>query len=201
MLIDRTSIERIRGATFPSSWAWRGYDKRDVKNFLDALATWLEQDGGEAEQDTAEQELSVQGDAIETLESRIRELERELANAGRRERRLASKLEKIQGQVASRNVSGGRTRATAGTSTRIPARRGRRTTSSWAPVPRGRVDANEASFEQFRGLGLSVSQCARVIATRDIRGGFSSLDDLDDIEGLTPSALRELKQRITLRDG
>jgi DivIVA domain-containing protein len=202
MAIDRTSIERIREATFPNSWAWRGYDKGEVENFLEALAKWLEKNGGSGEQDTSEQELSVQGSAIENMEAKIKELEHELNNAGRRERRLESKLQEVQGRLQTRKAKakakGAPSRRPAAPSGRRTPRRRRKTTSSWAKLPRGRLDVNEASFEQFRALGLSVSQCARLIATRDIRGGFKSLDDLDEVEDLSPSAVRELKERLTV---
>jgi DivIVA domain-containing protein len=202
MAIDRTSIERIRDASFPSSWAWRGYDKGEVEKFLDTLAEWLETNGGgKSDQDTSEQELSVQGEAIETLETRIKELERELSNAGRRERRLMSKLEEVQEKLEARKARSRSPTSATRARTKPAQRRRKRTTSSWARVPRGRLHANEASFEQFRALGLSVSQCARLIATRDIRGGFDSLDDLTEIEGLPPSAVRKLRERLTLGPG
>lgn len=201
MAIDQTSIERIREATFPSSWAWRGYDKGEVENFLEALAKWLEKNGGGDEQDTSEHELSVQGSAIENMEATIKELEHELNNAGRRERRLLSKLQEVQGKLESRKAKGATSPRRAPPAGRRPPRRRRKTTSSWAKLPRGPLDVNEASFEQFRALGLSVSQCARVIATRDIRGGFKSLDELGEIEGLSSSAVRELKERLTVDRG
>src|SRR5262249_58111982 len=84
---------------------------------------------------------------------------------------------------------------------RSPPRRRRKTTESWAKLPRGPLDVNQASFEQFRALGLSVSQCARLIATRDIRGGFKSLDELGEIEGLPPSAVRDLRERLGVDGG
>ena len=206
MAIDETSIERIREATFPSSWAWRGYDKGEVEKFLAALADWLQENGGGGvdtnEQDTSEQELSVQGSAIESMEEKIRELERELANAGRRERRLAEKLEKAQVQTRARKTRpSGATQAQSVARTTAARRRRKPTTESWAKLPRGKLDVNEASFEQFRALGLSVSQCARLIATRDIRGGFKSLEEIDEIDGMSPSAIEKLNERATIREG
>jgi DivIVA domain-containing protein len=43
--VDRDSIDRIRGATFPIGR--RGYEKREVDRFLNRLADWLETGGGD----------------------------------------------------------------------------------------------------------------------------------------------------------
>src|SRR4051794_23969069 len=48
----------------------------------------------------------------------------------------------------------------------------------------GRLDLNLASFEQLRGLGLSLTQAARVIGQREQHGGFRSVDDVDGINGI-----------------
>jgi DivIVA domain-containing protein len=211
MSIDQSSIDVIRNATFPASWAWRGYDKGEVQKFLDTLANWLAQadtSAQRAEDDTAETELSVQGDAIRTLESRIAELERELGNANRRERRLAAKLQQVaerrRAAVAAAAKRGERPRAAPKTApktarTRPPAsRRRKRTTSSWAKVPRGKLDINAVTFEELRGLGVSITDSARVIALREIRGGYTSLEVLDQLEGLPAETVRELKARFVI---
>ncbi len=58
-----------------------------------------------------------------------------------------------------------------------------------AKKPGGRVlDANKATFEQLRGLGMSVTQATRVIAYRERAEGFESIDDLDTVPGF-PKAL------------
>jgi DivIVA domain-containing protein len=201
MSVDQTSLDRIRNATFPASWAWRGYDKVEVEKFLGTLANWLEAGGAPtAEPDTVEQELSVQGDAIKTLEERIGELEREVANANRRERRLAGQLDKARKKLESRAAEDADASARA-KKTRAPARRKKRTTSSWAKLPKGRLDINQASFDQLRALGLSISHCARLLALRDLRGGFTSLDVLDELDGLSQETQVKLRARLVVGSG
>ena len=60
------------------------------------------------------------------------------------------------------------------------------------------VELNSATFEELRGLGLSVTQSARVIAYRDVRDGYDSLDELDDVPGLPAETRRELRARLKL---
>ena len=62
----------------------------------------------------------------------------------------------------------------------------------------GALDLNEASFEELRNLSLSVTQSARLIAYRDVRGGFESLDELDEIPGLSSETRSDLRKRLTL---
>jgi DNA uptake protein ComE-like DNA-binding protein len=57
------------------------------------------------------------------------------------------------------------------------------------------VDLNDATFENFRSLGLSVTQSARLIAQRDQRGGFRSLDELDGLWGMPRELTETLKRR------
>ncbi|MGH2955571.1 MAG: ComEA family DNA-binding protein, partial [Solirubrobacterales bacterium] len=60
-----------------------------------------------------------------------------------------------------------------------------------------RVDVNRATFEELRQLGMSVTQATRVIAYRERRDGFESVEDLHSIPGLPKDFLTELKQRLT----
>jgi DNA uptake protein ComE-like DNA-binding protein len=53
---------------------------------------------------------------------------------------------------------------------------------------------NDASFEQLRAMGLSANQSARLIAYRETRGGFDSIDQLEGIPGLSRQALIDLKE-------
>lgn len=72
------------------------------------------------------------------------------------------------------------------------------------PTPRaadqgaGIIALNSAGFEDFRALGLSVTQVARVIAFRDTRGGFSDLGQLDDVRGLSAEDRAMLRSRTTI---
>ena len=69
------------------------------------------------------------------------------------------------------------------------------------PRSRGKdsgIDVNEATFEQLRGLGLSVTQATRMIAYRERKDGFGSLDDLDTVPGIPKDLLGALKEKLTL---
>jgi DivIVA domain-containing protein len=182
MAAEPSRAERIREVTFPRSWAWRGYDAAEVDKFLDRLAGWLERDRGPARRlDSPEME----GEVITTLETTIEELEREVANGRRREKRLISKLEEAQKRLQSARKAGSpparaTARPRAGTATR------RRTR------PR-RLDLNKVTFAELRHLGLGAAGAARLIAMRDIRGGFDSLDVLDELEGYPDATIEKLK--------
>ncbi len=58
------------------------------------------------------------------------------------------------------------------------------------------IDLNSASFEQLRSANLSVTQATRVLAHRERRGGYSSVDDLDDVPGFPGDVLAEFKRRV-----
>jgi DNA uptake protein ComE-like DNA-binding protein len=62
---------------------------------------------------------------------------------------------------------------------------------------RGVLDLNEATFEQLRGLGMSVTQATRVIAYRERAEGFKSVDDMDTIPGFPKPMLEELKEKLS----
>ena len=60
------------------------------------------------------------------------------------------------------------------------------------------VSLSSATFEDLRGLGLSVTQAKRVLHFREHLDGFDSVDDLDQVLGLPRSLLAELKRRTTV---
>ena len=60
----------------------------------------------------------------------------------------------------------------------------------------GPLDVNKASFEQFRELGMSVTQATRVIAYRERQNGFQSVDDLDAVPGLSKK-LTKIRDQLT----
>jgi DNA uptake protein ComE-like DNA-binding protein len=60
----------------------------------------------------------------------------------------------------------------------------------------GRLELNTASVEGLRGLGLSITQAARLVANREARGGFASLDELDAVPGLPSEQRAELRERV-----
>ena len=62
----------------------------------------------------------------------------------------------------------------------------------------GAVNLNEASYDDLRRLGLSVTQTGRVLSRREELGRFNSLDDLDAVPGFSRTFLDELKRSLTL---
>ena len=65
-----------------------------------------------------------------------------------------------------------------------------------APPPEGVTSLSQASFEELRELGMSVTQAKRIIRHRDAHGGFRSVDELDDVPGFPKSFLSEMKGRL-----
>ena len=69
---------------------------------------------------------------------------------------------------------------------------------SGSAAPDGAVDLNTASYDELRDLDLTITQAKRVIAYRERSGGFSSLDQLDDLPGFPDEVRAELKRRVRL---
>lgn len=65
-------------------------------------------------------------------------------------------------------------------------------------LPDGPVDLNAVSYEELLALDLSNTQARRLIAYRERAGGFSSVDDLDDVPGFPDGLRAALKQRVRL---
>ncbi len=59
------------------------------------------------------------------------------------------------------------------------------------------LDLNKATFEELRGLGMSLTQATRVIAYREREGPFSSPDDLARVPGISKKFLIGIKDQLT----
>jgi hypothetical protein len=71
--------------------------------------------------------------------------------------------------------------------------------SASADVMSRAVEAlNKLTFEQLREFGLSVTQSARLLARRDARGSFASLDELNDLVGFSREVRDQLRKRLSL---
>jgi DNA uptake protein ComE-like DNA-binding protein len=66
------------------------------------------------------------------------------------------------------------------------------------PAAEDALNLNQATYDDLRGLKLSVTQTGRVLDYRETLGGFKSLDQLDDIAGLPRDLLTELKSKLTI---
>jgi hypothetical protein len=60
----------------------------------------------------------------------------------------------------------------------------------------GGVSLTSGTFEEYRSLGMSVTQAKRVIAYRERDGGYTTVDDLDRVPGFSQQLLEELKVRL-----
>jgi DNA uptake protein ComE-like DNA-binding protein len=58
------------------------------------------------------------------------------------------------------------------------------------------VDLNAATFDQLRGLGLSITQTSRLISHREMAGGFTQVDELDEIRGLPRATVADLRSHV-----
>jgi DNA uptake protein ComE-like DNA-binding protein len=64
--------------------------------------------------------------------------------------------------------------------------------------PEGSINLNTVTFEQLRAHSLSVTQATRILAYRERMGGFSSVDDLDEVPGFPRDFLVDFKTRVTV---
>lgn len=60
----------------------------------------------------------------------------------------------------------------------------------------GGIDLNSATFEELRGLDLSVTQATRVLAYRERFGGYRSVEDLEKVPGFPPELIENLRTRL-----
>lgn len=60
------------------------------------------------------------------------------------------------------------------------------------------INLNEATFEELRDSGMSVTQTGRVLAHRERSGGFKSIDELESIPGFPREFLDEISSRLTI---
>jgi DNA uptake protein ComE-like DNA-binding protein len=117
---------------------------------------------------------------LDEVEERLDIREAELREQGReRERTLTSRIEELESALTEAQQ-----RAIAKPSRRSPRRKN------------GRLDLNQTTFEQLRDLGLSVTLSGRVISYRDSRGGFETLDELDEVPGLSRELKRVLREQL-----
>ena len=61
----------------------------------------------------------------------------------------------------------------------------------------GPVDVNKASFDQFRELGMSLTQATRLIAYRERHQGFASVDELEAVPGIPKKLLNEIRDQLS----
>ena len=63
------------------------------------------------------------------------------------------------------------------------------------PPPDGMLSLNQASFDELRGLGMSITQAKRVLRFGEEKS-FSSVDELDGVPGFSKDFLERVKGRL-----
>ena len=67
-------------------------------------------------------------------------------------------------------------------------------TAAWAADAPGALDLNRATAEQLEALpGIGEVKAAAILAVRDERGGFASLDELESVRGIGPALAMRLR--------
>jgi DNA uptake protein ComE-like DNA-binding protein len=137
----------------------------------------------------AKEKLRAQDEVIEELRAQVAFLESELKRSSRASKPKATDRQPEKRRPAKAKRAARSKEPSAG-STAEPkeSRKARRRGAA--------LDLNSASFEELRELGLTVTQSARVIAYRDTRGGFGSLDDLAEVPGFSRDTLSDLRSQV-----
>jgi competence protein ComEA len=65
-------------------------------------------------------------------------------------------------------------------------------------MPDGPIELNDVTYEQLRALNLSTTQARRLLTYRERRGGFRSVNEIDDVPGFPENLRRELKRRVSV---
>jgi DNA uptake protein ComE-like DNA-binding protein len=146
----------------------------------------------EGEKQLREGQRSKRQEAVRRLdaeiEKRAKAADKRLAETRQRQ---SGELEAQTAKAAERGMEPDRE-----TAPKVGRRRKRR--KAGAPPRTRQVGLNQASFERLRELGLSITQANRLVRLRDARGGFSSMDELDELPGFPKDQLDDLKQCASL---
>jgi competence ComEA-like helix-hairpin-helix protein len=135
----------------------------------------------QTEDNTAEQE------AVQPQEPKLGFLQRRAGalRARRAEKAAATKKESQSGGTANVSIAQTASRAKCSSASQATGRRG------------DPVDVNKATFEEFRELGMSITQATRVIAYRERHDGFDSVEELDGVPGVSEKLMTELRDQLT----
>ena len=115
-------------------------------------------------------------------------LESKLRRATEQNQALQETVEELRRHIAELESA-------ASTNASKPKRQQKSQRSSTRGGQRRKLDLNNATFEELRAIGLSVTQSARLIATRDLRGGFKKIDEVDNLAGFAAGTIEDLKKR------
>jgi len=125
------------------------------------------------------------------LQSKVRRAADKIASQQAELTKLRQRIEELEAEVAQ----GGAAKKAA-KPRRSVAKAGSGPSKARGASKRGKRDLNDLTFEQLREIGLSVTQSARLTAAREARGGFDSIDQLDEIPGLSKKTVEGLKDQL-----
>jgi competence protein ComEA len=61
------------------------------------------------------------------------------------------------------------------------------------------VDLNRATAEQLEALpGIGAVKAAAILAVRDTKGGFRSIDELEAVRGIGPALVKKLRPLVMI---
>jgi DNA uptake protein ComE-like DNA-binding protein len=136
---------------------------------------------------------------LEGLEGRLTEMESRVGEADRLRAEAEARADRAEREVeeakARLEEAQSREQAQSGA---MPGDRQPDERASATAAEAGLVSLSTATFDDLRGLGMSVTQVKRVLAYRERLDGFDSVDDLDHVPGLPTSFLTEMKHKLTL---
>jgi DNA uptake protein ComE-like DNA-binding protein len=136
----------------------------------------------------AQEKEAAQNDAERETEAHARAARERKKRAAAAKKRAQSKHTAKDEKTAGRAKTSSGAKATEAKPAKAAAKPRRRS---------GPLDVNKATFEQFRELGMSVTQATRVIAYREREDGFASVDDLDTVPGLPEKLMSEIRDQLT----
>ncbi len=71
--------------------------------------------------------------------------------------------------------------------------------AAWLGVAQAGVDVNAASATELEALpGIGASKAAAIVAYRDEHGAFASVEQLDDVPGIGPATVENLRPHVEL---
>jgi DNA uptake protein ComE-like DNA-binding protein len=139
---------------------------------------------------------AVEAEARAVRAERLAELKSKESESERRLREMMDRIDEAESRAR-----------TAEARARAAVEQIERATPARAPAPEppaapsgpvgSQINLNQATFEQLRELGMSVTQTGRVLAYRE-RQGFRSVDELSTIPGFPDGFLEGVRPRLTV---
>ena len=122
-----------------------------------------------------------------------RHAEERAVQAERRAEEVIELIEKREGRTATAPTQSARRSNPPAKETSSPSPASREPATGKKQTVNRPISINSADWDQLRELGLSVTDSARLLANRELRGGFSALEELDELEEFPSETVDLLK--------